>query len=168
MVKKILAGMLISSSVFGQISIVKKEMGLTVPVIDVVPVMEMVKVDDIPIRVCVPKKIVVQDTPFRWLGGSIGALTGHFISRAVTSSDVTRILSTVAGTMVGSSIEKELDDSTKIVNDCTIKHNSHYDRIVTGYNVFYEIDGTRHSIFMNHDPGHKIRIKKWVEHSVIK
>ena len=168
MIKKILAGMLISSSVFGQISIVKKEMSLTVPVIDAVPVMERVKVDDVARRVCIPKKVVYQDTPFRWLGGSIGALTGHFISRAVTSSDVTRLLSTVAGTVVGSSIEKEFDGSTRIVNDCTIKHNSYFEKVVTGYNVFYEIDGTRHSIFMNYDPGHKIRIKKWVEHSVIK
>ena len=161
MIKKVMMGMLISTAAIAEI--------ISVPVTNTVPIESQKKVYGTPTRTCVLHEVAIPNNSPNWIGGTIGALVGHAASRATTGSNVTRVLATVAGAALGGHLEDEFNNATNtnMVNDCTITRNPRYEKYIAGYNVYYNVDGVEHSIFMNSDPGQTIQIQQWTLHKVV-
>ena len=131
---------------------------LSVPVINVEPIYTDSRVYDTPTRTCELREIDPREDSFNLFGGVIGALAGHVITRKMTGSSVNRALGTAAGAMIGSKISNANKDK-QMINDCTITNNYHIEKVLSGYNVAYMIDGLKKEEFFHYNPGSTISIE---------
>jgi uncharacterized protein YcfJ len=154
-------GLSLSSEALGSTEI------LRLPVESSVPVYSSRTVYDTPVRVCETLTISSDEYRSIALGGAIvGALLGHVITRKLSGSTVNRVLGTAAGGIIGSNIEKSMNqgDTTEI-QDCRIEHPSHQESYVSGYNVSYTIDGRSMTSFLLHDAKY-IKLRKSINYRV--
>jgi uncharacterized protein YcfJ len=110
----------------------------------------------------VTRQKAVQDEK-RIVGTGIGAVVGGLLGNQIGDGDG-RKLATVAGAaaggVAGNQIQKKIQDgSTETVteNRCSTVYDSH--EVEDGYEVIYILDGERHTIRMDRDPGSRIPVK---------
>jgi len=99
----------------------------------------------------------------RLAGTGIGAVVGGLLGHQVGGGSG-KVLATVAGAAAGgyagNRIEKKMQDGdtyTTTEQRCVTAYDSHEEP--AGYEVVYMLDGKKHHVHMDHDPGHSIPVK---------
>jgi uncharacterized protein YcfJ len=142
---------------------------LTVPVESSSPVYSSRTVFDTPIRTCEMRTVSAQiPSGLSMAGAVVGALAGHVITRKLSSSTVNRVLGTAAGGVIGSEIEKSINQGdTEQIQDCRIERPSHQESYVSGYNVSYTVDGRHRTSFYTYDAKY-VKIQKSTNYRVLR
>lgn len=99
----------------------------------------------------------------RLAGTGIGAVVGGLLGNRVGGGSG-KVLATVAGAAAGgyagNKIEQKVqqgDTYTTNEQRCVTAYDSR--EVPAGYDVVYLLDGKRHHVHMDHDPGHEIPVK---------
>jgi uncharacterized protein YcfJ len=99
----------------------------------------------------------------RIAGSAIGAVVGGVLGSQVGSGsgrEAATVAGAVAGGYAGSKTQKELQErntETVTVQRCETVYDT--ERVPAGFDVTYELDGKRHVVRMDHDPGKRIRLR---------
>ena len=141
---------------------------IKVPVTNVEPIYQDQIIYDTPTRTCELREITREDMSTNLFGGVVGALAGHVITRKLTGSTVNRVLGTAAGAMIGSKIANSGKSRKNMINDCTIKNNYHTEKVVSGYNVSYYINGNLNKSYFHYKPGETISIQMDTTYTVLR
>ncbi len=140
---------------------------IQVPVISVVEVYESRIVYDAPTRNCVRREVYEPQQSVQShdvVGGVIGALVGHVVTRKLTGSNVNRVLGTAAGAVIGSKISNSIysnnhnNYNSRMVTYCNNVQNHHTQNVISGYKVTYRIDGMLKTTRFHYRPGSTISI----------
>ncbi len=99
----------------------------------------------------------------RLAGTGLGAVVGGLLGHEVGGGNG-KVLATVAGAAAGGYAGNQIEEKVQRGNTytaterrCVTAYDTHEDP--DGYEVTYELDGTRHRVHMDHDPGKTLPIK---------
>lgn len=99
----------------------------------------------------------------RLAGTGIGAVVGGLLGSRIGGGNtriVTGVAGAAAGGYAGNTIQQKMqqgDTYTTTEQRCVTVYDSHEEP--TGYDVVYMLDGKRHHVHMDHDPGHEIPVR---------
>jgi uncharacterized protein YcfJ len=132
----------------------------------VVSVEQAFEENRIPRQVCFDDEVTrqkpVKDEK-RIAGTAIGAVVGGVLGSQVGSGsgrDVATVAGAVAGGYAGSKTQKELQErntETVSVQRCETVYDT--ERVPSGFDVTYELDGQRNVVRMDRDPGKRIPVR---------
>jgi uncharacterized protein YcfJ len=119
-----------------------------------------------PRRECHDEQVVHQKEPkdeHRLVGTGVGAVVGGLLGSRIGGGNtriVTGLAGAAAGGYAGNKIQEKMQNGntyTTTRKSCVTAYDSREEQ--AGYDVVYELDGKRHQIHMDHDPGHTIPVQ---------
>jgi uncharacterized protein YcfJ len=99
----------------------------------------------------------------RLAGTGIGAVVGGLLGSRIGGGNTriaTGLAGAAAGGYAGNKIQQKMQQGntyTTTEQRCVTAYDSHEE--TTGYDVVYELDGKRHHVQMDHDPGREIPVR---------
>ena len=99
----------------------------------------------------------------RLVGTGVGAVVGGLLGSRIGGGNtriVTGLAGAAAGGYAGNKIEQKVqqgDTYTTTEQRCVTAYDSHEEP--AGYEVVYMLDGKRHRVHMDHDPGQRIPVR---------
>ena len=99
----------------------------------------------------------------RLAGTGIGAVVGGLLGSRIGGGNTriaTGLAGAAAGGYAGNKIQQKMQQGntyTTTEQRCVTAYDSHEE--TTGYEVVYELDGKRHHVRMDHDPGREIPVR---------
>ncbi len=99
----------------------------------------------------------------RLAGTGIGAVVGGLLGSRIGGGNTriaTGLAGAAAGGYAGNKIQQKMQQGntyTTTEQRCVTAYDSHEE--TTGYEVVYELDGKRHHVHMDHDPGREIPVR---------
>ena len=119
-----------------------------------------------PRQECHDEQVVQQKSPkdeHRLVGTGVGAVVGGLLGSRIGGGNtriVTGLAGAAAGGYAGNKIQEKMqkgDTYTTTRKNCVTAYDRREEP--TGYDVVYELNGKRHQIHMDHDPGQTIPVR---------
>ncbi len=119
-----------------------------------------------PRQECHDEQVVHQKAPkdeHRLVGTGVGAVVGGLLGSRIGGGNtriVTGLAGAAAGGYAGNKIQEKMqkgDTYTTTQKSCVTAYDRREEP--TGYDVVYELDGQRHQIHMDHDPGQTLPVR---------
>jgi len=99
----------------------------------------------------------------RLVGTGVGAVVGGLLGSRIGGGNtriVTGLAGAAAGGYAGNKIEEKMQKGntyTTTEHRCVTAYDTH--EVAAGYDVVYELGGSRHQIHMDHDPGQMLPVR---------
>jgi uncharacterized protein YcfJ len=133
---------------------------------EVVSAKELMKTVKTPRQECHDEQVTHQKQPkdeHRLVGTGVGAVVGGLLGSRIGGGNtriVTGLAGAAAGGYAGNKIQEKVQKGntyTTTEQRCVTVYDSHEEP--NGYEVVYMLDGKRHKVRMDHDPGKLIPVK---------